>query len=245
MNIAIDALRNDDTEAWQSFVWLGVLSDDAAIAAPMAATLWNVDEATAVARLQRLRDCSLLLDSSPVRIKQHSWPAYRLSQDLSETARHLLMTQTTGLGISLVQAHAELLRRYQRGLRSNLWHTIADDGYIHAHLTWHLEQAEWTDKIHQLLHEAVSNDPQRNGWYEACVGLAQPNIFAADVSRAWRLAEALFEEAPSRAIALQCRYALMGSILNNSGADLAEHLPVASPQALTKRQVEISDQELI
>src|SRR5262249_9142186 len=28
------------------------------------------------------------------------------------------------------------------------WHTLPDDGYIHAHLIWHMEQAGWHDEIH-------------------------------------------------------------------------------------------------
>lgn len=249
MNTAIDALRSDDTEAWQRFIWLGVLSNDAAIAAPMAATLWDVNEVAATALLKRLRDSSLLLFSSHVQIEQRNWPAYRLPHDLRDAVRHLLTTQTTGLGIPLAQAHAEMLRRYQSGLNSNLWHTLTNDGYIHAHLTWHLEQAGWIDEIHTLLHEAVCDevlkeDSRRNGWHEACNRLGQTAIFAADVSRAWRLAEDLVEESPSWAIALQYRYALMTSILNDSGANLAERLPVASPQELKGRQAAVSIQQL-
>lgn len=240
----IDALRDDDAEAWQNFVWLGILSDDAAIAAPMAATLWDVDEAVAADRLKRFRDRSLLLDSSPVRVEEHNWSTYRLSQGLRDVARRLLTTQA-GLGVPLAQAHAELLRRYQSSLRSKLWHAIADDGYIHAHLTWHMEQAGWIYEIHQLLHEEVSDEAsRRNGWYEACDRLGQAATFAADVSRAWRLAEESFEDSPSRAIALQCRYALMVFTLNDPSDNLAERLPVGSTQELAKRRIEISNQEL-
>ncbi|MBD1866100.1 hypothetical protein H6F95_02025 [Cyanobacteria bacterium FACHB-471] len=39
LNLSLNALRDDDTEVWQNFVWLGVLPDDAIVAAPMAATL--------------------------------------------------------------------------------------------------------------------------------------------------------------------------------------------------------------
>lgn len=249
MNTAIDALRSDDTEAWQHFIWLGVLSNDAAIAAPMAATLWDVHEVAATALLKRLKNGSLLVSSSHIRIEQRNWPTYHLPHDLRDVVRHLLTTQTIGLGISLLQAHAELLERYQSGLNSNLWHTLADDGYIHAHLTWHLKQAGWIDEIHTLLHEAVFDKvlkeaSRRNGWYEACNRLGQTAIFAADVSCAWQLAEDLFEESPSWAIALQYRYALMASVLNNPGVDVAERLPVALPQELTGRQAEVSIQQL-
>ena len=33
----------------------------------------------------------------------------------------------------------------------SLWHTLKDDGYIFAHLTWHMEQAQRPEEIHRLL----------------------------------------------------------------------------------------------
>lgn len=40
-NFSLNALRNEDEEAWNAFVWLGVLPEDVQIAAPMATTLWE------------------------------------------------------------------------------------------------------------------------------------------------------------------------------------------------------------
>lgn len=59
-----------------------------------------------------------------------------------------------------------------------------------------------------------------------------------DNIKAWRLAEDLFEEDPSKAIALQCRYALVISILNDPDANLSERLSVAPPQLPSQELIE-------
>ena len=46
-NYSLRALRAEDQAAYEAFVGLGLLPEDAAIAAPMAATLWEVEEAEA------------------------------------------------------------------------------------------------------------------------------------------------------------------------------------------------------
>ncbi|MBD2000269.1 hypothetical protein H6G00_27305 [Leptolyngbya sp. FACHB-541] len=70
--------------------------------------------------------------------------------------------------------------------------------------------------------------------------LGQTAIFAADVALAWRLAEDLFEDHPSQAIALQCRYALIVSTLNSLSTDL----PPPSPGALLQKYVRVPKQGL-
>ncbi|WP_250126481.1 hypothetical protein [Chroococcidiopsis sp. CCMEE 29] len=228
-NLSLNALRDDDIEVWQNFVWLGVLPDDTLVAAPMAATLWGVEEAEAADRLEILWNDALLLPSPAIQVGERTWPAYRLHEFLHDLLRRLLTTnQATGLGIPLATAHAELLKRYRVCTQSDLWHTLADDGYIHAHLTWHLEKAGWVDEIHKLLREETSSG--RNGWHEACERLGQTAIFVTDVAHAWRLAEDLFEDHPSSAISLQCRYALIVSTLNSLSANLPHSLLVAPLQ---------------
>lgn len=238
VNLSLNALRDDDIEVWLHFVWLGVLPDDALVAAPMAATLWGVLEAEAASALASLLHNALLLPSPPIQVGERTFSAYRLHHLLHDVARHLLTTnQTIGLGIPLAQAHAELLKRYRVRTQSNLWYTLADDGYIHARLSWHLEKAGWVDEIHKLLREEASG---RNGWYEACDRLGQAAVFFADVALAWRLAEDLFEDAPSRAIALQCRYALIVSTLNS----LSANSPPPSLATLLQKHVGVPKQGL-
>ncbi|MBD1866101.1 hypothetical protein H6F95_02030 [Cyanobacteria bacterium FACHB-471] len=70
--------------------------------------------------------------------------------------------------------------------------------------------------------------------------LGQTAIFAADVALAWRLAEDLFEDHPSQAIALQCGYALIVSTLNSLSTDL----PPPSPGALLQKYVRVPQQGL-
>jgi hypothetical protein len=39
------------------------------------------------------------------------------------------------------QAHEGLPVSYQAPAGDGLWHTVADDGYVHGHLAWHKQQA--------------------------------------------------------------------------------------------------------
>ena len=67
-NYSLRALRAEDQAAYEAFAGLGLLPEDAAIAAPMAATLWEVEEAEADGLLEILWSESLLLPGAgPVR----------------------------------------------------------------------------------------------------------------------------------------------------------------------------------
>ena len=109
--------------------------------------------------------------------------------------------------------------------KEELWHTLPNDGYIHARLTWHLEKAGWVDEIHNLLRQETKDG--RNSWHEACERIGQTANFVTSVAHARGLAEKMFEECPSQAIALQCRYALILTTLNSLTANLPPTLLVA------------------
>jgi hypothetical protein len=147
-----------------------------------------------------------------------------------------------------VVEHQDLLDRYYLQTKNGLWHTVPDDGYIHTHLTWHLEQADRSDDIHILLQEVTATG--RNGWYEACDFLGKREQFVGDIERAWRLAEKMYcqeslKAIPSLAIlrqsiGLQVRYALIFSTFHDSNlnipaaliADLVQYKKWSVPQAL-------------
>ena len=110
-NLSLGALRAEDRAAYEAFVRLGLLPEDAAIAAPMAATLRDVEEAEAAVLLDLLRGESLLLPGTPVWIGERTLPAYRLHDLLHDLARHLLTAPSTptrpddlpGLGLTLLE----------------------------------------------------------------------------------------------------------------------------------------------
>ena len=231
-NLSLNALRDENEEVWQNFVWLGVLPEDAAVAAPMAATLWKVEEEEAAERLELLWNDALLLLSVDIWVGEGSWRTYRLHDLLHDVARRLLTTkQPQGFGKTLPEAHTALLENYQSRIQNNQWHTLSDDGYIHARLTWHMEKAGWVDEIHKLLREETTEG--RNGWFEACDRPGQTASYVTDIARAWQLAEAAFANDPSLAIGLQCRYALVNASLNS----LAANIPAALMAALVEKKV--------
>jgi hypothetical protein len=228
------SLRQLSPEQLRHFAWLGVLPEDVMVTQDMAATLWAITPRQAGAILRALWSKALMLPG----VKQADQKAtYRLHDLMHDLAKGLLTKPTTaavhpeefpGLGLTIPAAHGELLARYRAKTQQGQWHTLPDDGYIHAHLTWHLEKAEQPDILHQLLQETTPEG--RNGWYEACERLGQTANFVTDVARAWQVAEQQYEQNPSGAIALQLRYALITTTLNS----LAKNIPVELMAALVK-----------
>ncbi len=132
--------------------------------------------------------------------------------------------------MSLAEAHVAFLGRY-RARCANRWPTLSDDGYIHEHLTWHMEQAEQAEAIHALLR--LETKAEQNAWYEAREALGQTAGYLDDARRAWRLAEA-------ESIALHCRYALTTASLNSLAGNIRPALLVA----LVEQRVWTADQGL-
>ncbi|MBE9011379.1 hypothetical protein IQ250_14295 [Pseudanabaenaceae cyanobacterium LEGE 13415] len=93
-----------------------------------------------------------------------------------------------------------------------------------------LEQAGLENEIHALM--AMSDERGRNAWFEACDRIGQPAIFVQDVKRGWEIAERSYEEDRTKAIVLQCRYALITSTLNS----LVENLPIGMMAEFVKRK---------
>ncbi|MFN8473527.1 MAG: NB-ARC domain-containing protein [Anaerolineae bacterium] len=237
-NLSLARLSLDHRE---QFAWLGVLPEDVSLNASMAMTLWNTDQRTARDNLRYLRDKALVLPS--VALSDGS-PTYRVHDLLHDLSRRLLtLPQPAGLGRTLPQAHSDLLDRYRVQTRGNLWSTLSDDGYIHQHLTWHMEKAGQANMIYALLNEEMSNG--RNAWYATLEQLWLTAAFLADVSRAWRLAEdiTLVTDTSSESqksielskelISLQCRYALIIASLNS----LAKGIPPEAISELVRRGI--------
>ncbi|MBD2342325.1 hypothetical protein H6G64_36035 [Calothrix sp. FACHB-156] len=221
LNLSVKGLSESDRSG---FAWLGVLPEDASITPKMTATLWEMDERDAGETLQYLRSQALLL---PGVFLVDGTATYRLHDLFHDLARNLLTApqkpkrqgDLVGLGMKWEAVHSQLLDKYQQQTENNLWHTLADDGYIHQHLVWHLEKAGRVDEIHQLLREdAVSGS---NGWYEVREKLGQTAGFLTDVTRVWELAEVDWERKNlSQVVGLQCRYALIIASLNSLAANI-------------------------
>ncbi|NER84924.1 MAG: hypothetical protein F6K42_36520, partial [Leptolyngbya sp. SIO1D8] len=212
------SLKQLSPEQLQQFAWLGVVPEDVTLTQEMATTLWQVPPRVAGAILRTFSAKALLLQGMRRSCQR---PSYRMHDLMHDLAQKLLTSpqhpkqdgELPGLGLTRAEAHSQLIARYHQKTEQGLWHTLPDDGYIHAQLTWHLEQAEQYNQIHQLLQEETPAG--RNGWYEACVALEQTANFVTDVARAWQLATELYKESPAQAIALQCRYALIKASLNS------------------------------
>ena len=223
-NLSLKALKQKyEPKIWTSFVWLGVLPEDVNITAPMISTLWEVEIVKAKKILKILGNNALLLLGESVRIGQEKCKTYRIHDLLHDLAiKRLTEEKILGLGLTIPEAHRILLERYHNRLNGEKWHELADDGYIHEHLTWHMEKAGRVEKIYQLLQEET--DTRKNAWHLICESLGKPAIFVGDVARAWKLAELEYDSNPGRALGLQCRYALIISSLNTIAVNIPPEL---------------------
>ncbi|WP_293047469.1 NB-ARC domain-containing protein, partial [Moorena sp. SIO1F2] len=212
------SLKRLSPERLKKFAWLGVLPEDVTITETMATTLWNCNSFKAKKTLRYLRQKALLLPG----VSSTQGTNYRLHDLLHYLARNLLQPE---LGLSITEAHQQLLERYQTKTEKGLWHTLPDDGYIYNHLTWHLEKAQKIDQIHQLLKEETPEGD--NGWYSQCDRQGKTANFIKDVSRAWAIAAANFTENPTESISLQCRYALITTSLNSLAGKIFPELMAA------------------
>ncbi len=228
------SLKRLTDEQLRQFAWLGVLPEDVSLNKQMAAVLWNVRSPVAQKILTLLRNRSFLTDGAATLEDE---PTYRVHDLMHDMARSLIEegilnaeTQTVDdPAQNLAIAHRQFLERYRECAIDRRWDKLPNDRYIHRHLTWHMEQARCTDEVHALM--AMSDERGRNAWFEACDRLGQPAIFVEDVARGWRLAEKLYEKEPTRAIVLQCRYALIQATLNS----LVANLPVGMMAEFVKR----------
>lgn len=206
--LSLDRLPAGDLEA---FEWLGVLPEDAVLVPAAAAVLWDRPEGEARRLLRRLRDLALL--------KGGDGEGYTVHDLLHDEARLRLAVR-----LPLPEAHGALLARYRQRTRDGLWHTLPEDGYIHAHLAWHLVEAGQEAELHTLLREESAEG--RNGWFEARERLGQTAGFLADVGRAWKAADEGADR-DSGALGLGCRYALMVASVNSLAGNLPTELLVA------------------
>lgn len=219
-NLSLEALRVDDYMAWHCFVWLGVLPEGTLITAPILTALWDVDLIEAERMLELLWMEALLLARDYCTIRGTDWQAYRIHALLHTFARHILIIAPPyGLGMALPTAHAALLERYRARTEQHLWHTLPDDGYIHAHLRWHMEQAEWHHEIHTLLRETTTTG--HHGWFVARERLGQVAGYMTDLQRAWEIADRkLATKSAPEMLRLQYRYLLLTASLNSMAGNI-------------------------
>ncbi|MGD1854283.1 MAG: NB-ARC domain-containing protein [Leptolyngbyaceae cyanobacterium] len=227
------SLKQLSTEQLQQFAWLGVVPEDVSLTQEMAETLWQVTSRQARAILRTFRAKALVLQGAQ---RADDTPSYRMHDLMHDLAQRLLVSskqperagELPGLGLTKPEAHGLLLERYRDKTENGKWYTLKDDGYIYAHLTWHMEQAQQLEEIHQLLQ--MSNDEGRNGWYEANNTIGKPAGFVNDLGRVWQLTVKGYKKSPAKSVVLLYRYALIRGSLNS----LASNVPAEMVEGLVE-----------
>lgn len=209
----------------RAFAWLGVLPADTILTPRITSTLWQTDTEQAQNTLRYLADRALL---TSCRSAPGDPVFYCVHVLVHDTARHLLTAPTApvedgdlaGLGNTLSQAHQQLLRHYGADTEDGCF-TLPNDGYIHGHLTYHMEGAGWNDRVHALLRR--ENSEGNSAWYETCEREGQTAGYVQSVSHSWEIAEKEYIGRDSHlAIGLQCRCALIIASLNSWADQLTE-----------------------
>ena len=203
-----------------AFASLGVLPEDVLLLPKMATTLWDVGLRRARETLRYLRNKALLLPGPKLGDVQ----TYQLHDLLHDFARYLMSAPATpangkdlpGLGLTVQEAHSNLLECYRAQTRDGLWHTLPEDGYIHANLVWHMEKADRIEEIYALLQEETPEG--KNGWYQARDSLGQTGGFIEDVASAWELSEKRDE------LSLEIRSSLVTTSINSLSGNIPSNL---------------------
>ncbi|GBE77070.1 hypothetical protein myaer87_42970 [Microcystis aeruginosa NIES-87] len=115
------SLKRLNGQRLRQFSWLGVLPDDVTITEKMAATLWDCQVREARQTLRYLRSKALLLTG----VSSEQITNYRVHDLLHDLARNLILAsphpetdyQLPGLGLSISEAHGQLLTRYQKQIK--------------------------------------------------------------------------------------------------------------------------------
>lgn len=199
--LSLSFLRPDDRDL---YVALAVFPPDEPIHPAGIAQLWralsNLMAHDSEALLDDLASCALL---------------ERASDSAAQTVSlHDLLVDfiTVRLGAKAPALHQALLDAYRLSTEDGRWSTLPNDGYVHAHLTYHMEHAGRIDDIHALLREETPAG--RHAWFEVQDRLGQGAALLVDVDRAWRLAEG------TRSMPLQVRYALLWASVHSLAANI-------------------------
>ncbi|OPF19204.1 apoptotic protease-activating factor 1 like protein [Microcystis aeruginosa KW] len=115
------SLKRLNGQRLRQFSWLGVLPDDVTITEKMAATLWDCQVREARQTLRYLRSKALLLTG----VSSELLTSYRVHDLLHDLARNLILAsphpetdyQLPGLGLSMAEAHQQLLQQYQKQIK--------------------------------------------------------------------------------------------------------------------------------
>ncbi len=230
------SLRGIGDKMVNAFAWLGVVPEDAAFNARAMQTIWGVEDITeAEYRLAQLRRRALLQD---VTGDGQVVRRYRLHDLLHDFARRLLTgnpeatqarLEIQAYSLTLTMANRVLIERYQALVPSGCWGDLPDDGYVHQHLTYHIEQAGLVDVFDDLLHQ--SDQEGGNAWFLARERLGQIAGYVSDLERIRRSSVAGELESPqslSRAISV--------SMIQSSLVSRAHIIPDALAVACVRHQ---------
>jgi hypothetical protein len=232
------SLRRLSDEKRGQFAKLGVFPEDVVFTPAVVAVVWGTSEPAARDGLRYLRDKALVLTAET---GEPEALGFRLHDVPHGIARGLIQAPVTpapgaipGLGLTLPQAHVQLLDRYRTTTPPGTppWHDVHDDGYLYDHLVWHLEKAGRPEAIPELLW--AEDAAGQNGWYEAREQRGQTSGYLADLDRARTLADADFAGDPSpAAMTQQIRFALIRASLNT----LAGQIPAELLERLVHHRV--------
>lgn len=219
--------------------WLGILAPESPVSLEFMARLWHISPNLAYEILENFSKSSFITKSSTsLNLYSISEAAHALASKAWDRTSTFKENFSIPSEYSVSDAHAHLLSLYFQLAPNALWHCIPDDGYFQAHFLWHLLNSGRDDILHSLLQEV--NSSGNNGWFSTCKRQGRIDLFIAALKSAQSSAKRLFRESPTRALSLQCHYALMYAAVIQQ----IESLPVQWFGALLRAELWTPDQVL-
>jgi NB-ARC domain/HEAT repeats len=176
------SLKRLNAEQLRKFAWLGVLPEDVDLSGAVAEVLWDVRSIQAKKGLIDLRNRSFLMSGIQTSEGEQTYRVHNLMHVMA-----MVLIENGELGAENWEiAHSQFLERYRGRSVDGSWYGLKNDGYIHRHLTWHLEMAGRLDEIYALM--TVSDKHGQNLWSKTCNRIGKPSIFVQDFALAWQKA---------------------------------------------------------
>jgi hypothetical protein len=174
LSLSLEALAREDRAAWEAFLRLSLLPFGQPITGRMCAHILGETPSSAENILGTLFDDALLTKNTS------SYVMHSILQDLGR--RWFASPLPVGLGQDVRQGHDQIIANYRRVALESSWVDLPDDGYIHAHMAWHLKQADRSEDLFDLL--LHTDRDGRNTWFRAKYKLGQISSYVDDLQLA-------------------------------------------------------------
>lgn len=229
-----DVLKTLKTDDFTNFLWLSILKPDARFSASTLSILRKIDLAKSQESLNELARRHLL-------VQIENTNEYYIHESLRVFASHLLTSRKRNnlelkrLGIKWIDAHQKLILSFQN---SSQFLDLRQDRYFLYHISWHLKEAQWSDKIHSIIDNIF---PLKKWQDQISQNIINDELnFVNLILLAEKDCESRFKDSPSETLLLLSKYKLMKNIYQYA----LQNIPAQWVRVLVETQMWSEDKAL-